>query len=45
MLTERTEYWAKDGCYEEVLATQRRANRVRLSLGLDAETIRIKSDP
>jgi len=40
MLTERTEYWAKDGKSAEVLDTRRKANAVRLALGLRAGTIR-----
>ncbi len=42
--TERTHYWARPGCRDEVLAVRREANRVRLTLGLQAGTIRVRAD-
>jgi dienelactone hydrolase len=41
MITERTEYWARDGKTQTVLKTRYRANAVRLALGLKAGVIRL----
>jgi carboxymethylenebutenolidase len=45
MIVERTHYYAKPGLRDEVLATRRKACDVRVSIGLPAGTIRMKSDP
>lgn len=45
MISERTHYFAKPGKRDEVLATRRRACEVRVSIGLQAGTIRVKADP
>lgn len=44
MIIERTHYYARPGLATEVLATRRQACDIRLSLGLPAGTIRVKSD-
>jgi carboxymethylenebutenolidase len=41
MIIERTEYWARTGHADSVLETRRRANAVRLAMGLQAGTIRL----
>src|SRR5579872_4813853 len=43
MIVERTHYYAKPGLAEEVLATRRRASRVRIAIGLPAGKIRAKT--
>ena len=45
MITERTHYFAKPGKRDEVLATRRRACEVRVAIGLQAGTIRVKAAP
>src|SRR4051812_12839160 len=43
MIVERTNYFAKPGKTELVLATRRKASAVRIALGLPAGTIHVKS--
>ena len=45
MYVERTNYFAKPGRAEEMLAARRKASRVRVSLGLPAGTILTKQAP
>lgn len=43
MIIERTHYYAKPGMADRVLATRRKASEVRVRIGLQAGTIRVKA--
>src|SRR5581483_5970380 len=45
VIVERTCYYARPGCAEEVLRTRRRASDIRARLGLPRGTITVKADP